>query len=442
MHTKLLQPAVMAALALAVSTGAQAIDDKTMQEISSRVSSIESKLVDWRRDIHQHPELSGKETRTAALVADHLRKLGLEVKTGIAGTGVLGILKGGKPGKVVALRADMDALPVKEAVDLPFASKATGTHMGKPVDVAHACGHDGHTAMLMAAAEVLAGMREQLPGTIKFIFQPAEEGISEEPSDPSAHIGARAMVDAGVLENPKVDAVFGLHLSSGLPVGVIGYRAGPILASADSYSIKVTGKQTHGAIPWGGIDPIVTAAQIVMGLQTIVSRQVDITKEPAVVTVGTIHGGNRENIIPDSVEMSGTVRTFDDGMRDDIVKRMRQTAQSIAQSSGAKADLNLGAVHYSATVNNEALTQKMVPVLTKAANGKITLVPKLSASEDFSEFQKKVPGLFFFVGSTAAGKDPRTAPVNHSPLYQVDEAALPVGARALAALAVDFLTSP
>jgi amidohydrolase len=442
MHTKLMQPVLLAALTFAASTGVHAIDDKTMQEISMRASAVESKLLDWRRDIHQHPELSGKETRTAALVADHLRRLGLEVKTGIAGTGVLGILKGGKPGKVVALRADMDALPVKEAVDLPFASKATGTHMGKPVDVAHACGHDGHTAMLMAAAEVLAGMKEQLPGTIKFIFQPAEEGLSEQPSDPGAHIGAQAMVDAGVLENPRVDAVFGLHLSSALPAGVIGYRAGPIMASVDSYSIKVTGRQTHGAIPWGGIDPIVAAAQIVMGLQTIVSRQLDITKEPAVITVGTIHGGNRENIIPDSVDMTGTVRTFDDGMRDDIFQRMRQTAQSIAQGSGAKADFNTSAIHYSTTVNNEALTQKMVPTLTKAANGKITLVPKVSASEDFSEYQKKVPGLFFFVGSTAPAKDPRTAPVNHSPLYQVDEAALPVGARALSALAVDFLTSP
>lgn len=440
MRLKLLQSAVASALALGVSAGAFAIDDKAMLDISGRVAAIQPQLIGWRRDIHQHPELSGKETRTAALVAAHLKKLGYEVTTGVGGTGVLGVLKGGKPGKVVALRADMDALPVKEMVDLPFASKAKGVHMGKPVDVAHACGHDGHTAILMAVAEVLAGMKDQLPGTVKLIFQPSEEGLSEEQVVPGAHIGAQAMIDAGVMDNPKVDAVFGLHLSSGLPAGVIGYRPGPVMASADTYAIKVTGKQTHGAIPWGGIDPIVSSAQIVLGLQTIISRQTDLTKEPAVVTVGTIHGGNRENIVPDFVEMTGTVRTFDDGMRDDILHRMKLTATSIAQSSGAKVDMTVSPVHYSTTVNNEALTQKMLPTLGKAANGKVVMVPKVSASEDFSEFQKKAPGLFFFVGSTAPGIDPKTAPVNHSPLYQVDESALPVGARALSALVVDYLS--
>ncbi|MFZ6644828.1 amidohydrolase [Undibacterium sp. TJN25] len=441
MRLKLLQSAVVTALALGASAGAYAIDDTAMQNITGRVTAIEPQLISWRRDIHQHPELSGQETRTSALVAAHLKKLGYEVKTGVGGTGVVGILKGGKPGKVVALRADMDALPVKEMVDLPFASKAKGTHMGKQVDVAHACGHDGHTAILMAVAEVLAGMKDQLPGTVKLIFQPAEEGLSAEQAVPGAHIGAAAMIDAGVMDNPKVDAVFGLHLSSGLPAGVIGYRSGPVMASADTYTIKVTGKQTHGAIPWGGIDPIVSSAQIVLGLQTIISRQTDLTKEPAVVTVGTIHGGNRENIVPDSVEMMGTVRTFDDGMRDDILRRMSLTATSIAQSSGARADMAVSPVHYSTTVNNDALTQKMLPTLGKAANGRVVMVPKVSASEDFSEYQKKAPGLFFFVGSTAQGIDPKTAPVNHSPLYQVDESALPVGARALSALAVDYLSS-
>jgi amidohydrolase len=413
--------------------------DAARNEIAEQAKQVEPQLLAWRRDIHAHPELGNNEKRTAQLVAEHLRSLGLEVKTGVGRTGVVAVLKGALPGRTVALRADMDALPVKEIVDLPFASKAKGRHMGKEVDVMHACGHDGHTAILMATAEVLAGMKDQIHGTVKFIFQPAEEGASEAPKHEGEHIGALAMVDAGVLENPKVDAVFGLHLMPGFHVGTIGYRPGPILASGDTFGMTVTGKQTHGGFPWSGIDPIVSAAQIVLGLQTIVSRQLDLSKEPAVVSIGAIQGGNRENIIPDRVELRGTVRAFDNGMRDDIQKRMRNTAESIAQSSGARAELHFEQPGYAATINDERLTARMVPTLAQVTRGKAVLAPKLSASEDFSEYQKKVPGMFFFVGATDPKKDTATAAPNHSPAFIVDEAALAVGARAMTALALDYL---
>lgn len=428
-------------LLLGAVSSAHAVEDAVLKNIETRVGAIESKLIGWRRDIHQHPELSNQEVRTAKLVADHLRSLGLEVKTGVGGTGVVGILKGGKPGKVVALRADMDALPVKELVDLPFASKAKGKHMGKEVDVMHACGHDAHTAILMATAEVLAGMREQIPGTVKFLFQPAEEGPSEALKDEHDHIGALAMVDAGALDNPKVDAVFGLHMIPAFPVGTIGYRSGPILASGDSFAIKVSGKQTHGGFPWNGVDPIVSTAQIVMGLQTIVSRQLNLTKEPAVISIGSIHGGNRENIIPESVDLLGTVRTFDDGMRDDTLARMRATAESIAQASGAKAEVTFMKPGYSTTVNNADLSTRMLPTMQQVTGGKAVITPKLTASEDFSEFSKKVPGVFFFLGSSTPGKEKTAAP-NHSPKFEIDEASLAVGAKAMTAMALDYLGQP
>ncbi|MFL6716782.1 MAG: amidohydrolase [Burkholderiaceae bacterium] len=443
MRSKPLFLALGLGLALAgAATSAQAIDDQFLTTIGSRVSAVESKMVGWRRDIHQHPELSNQEHRTAALVAAHLRGLGMEVRTGVGGTGVVGLLKGNQPGRVVALRADMDALPVKELVDLPFASTARGKHMGKEVDVMHACGHDGHTAILMATAEVLAGMKDQIRGSVKFIFQPAEEGPSEVGHGKDQHIGALAMVNAGVLENPKVDAVFGLHLIPGFAAGTIAYRPGAILASGDTFSMKVTGKQTHGGFPWNGVDPIVSTAQIVMGLQTIVSRQLNLSKEAAVISVGSIHGGNRENIIPESVELLGTVRTFDDDMRDDTLKRMKTTAESIAQASGAKAEINFQKPGYSATVNDESLTARMLPTLKQVTGGKTVLAPKLSASEDFSEFQKKVPGMFFFLGSTSPKQDPKTAAPNHSPKFEIDEVALAVGARAMTALALDYLAQP
>ncbi len=432
----------LAAALLAAWAPAHAIDATRLADVEARVAAVEPRLIDWRRDIHAHPELSNQETRTAALVAAHLRRLGLEVTTGVGGTGVVGLLKGARPGKVVALRADMDALPVKELVDVPFASKAKGRHMGQEVDVMHACGHDAHTAILMATAEVLAGMKDQLPGSVKFIFQPAEEGPSEAGHGEHTAIGARAMIDAGVLDKPKVDAIFGLHMIPFLPVGAIGYRSGAILASGDSFSIKVNGRQTHGGFPWNGIDPVVSASQIVLGLQTIVSRQLNIAREPAVISIGSIHGGNRDNIVPDRVEMLGTLRAFDDAMRDEARRRMRTTAEAIAAASGATAELTFLQPSYSTTVNDAALTDRMLPTMQQVTGGKAVLAPKLGAYEDFSEYQKQVPGVFFFLGSTDPKRDLKTAPPNHSPRFEIDEASLAVGVRAMSALALDYLATP
>ncbi len=438
------------ALALALSSAlfgltstAQAVEPAVLADIEARVAAVEPRMIAWRRDIHQHPELSNQEQRTARLVAEHLRRLGMEVTTGVGGTGVVGLLKGSKPGKVVALRADMDALPIKELTGLPCASKARGLHMGQEVDIMHACGHDGHTAILMATAEVLAGMREQISGSVKFIFQPAEEGHSEHPKDEDAPIGARAMIAAGVLENPRVDAIFGLHLIPAFPTGTVAYRPGPILASGDAFALKVSGKQTHGGFPWNGIDPIVSSAQIILGLQTIVSRQLNLAREPAVISIGSIQGGNRENIIPEHVELLGTVRTFDEGMREETLKRMQVTAESIAAASGARAELRVLKPGYATTINDVPLTERMAPTLQQVTAGKAITAPKLSASEDFSAYQQQVPGLFFFLGSTDPKRqDPKTAAPNHSPYFDIDEAALAVGARSMAALALDFLAQP
>lgn len=428
-------PSAPAAPAATSSPQAQALH----AQIDERAKAIEQKLIAWRRDIHQHPELGNLETRTAALVADHLRKLGMEVKTGVAVTGVVGLLKGGKSGPVVALRADMDALPVKEQVDLPFASKAKGMYLGKEVDVMHACGHDTHTAMLMATAEVLAGMKDQLPGSVKFIFQPAEESPANFEPDGEKIWGARQMVKEGVMANPKVDAVFGLHVSSSYPAGWIAWRPGPAMSSADQFWIDVTGKQTHGARPWSGIDPIVASAQIITGIQSIISRQSNIALEPAVVTVGAINGGNRMNIIPDKVSMLGTIRTYDEGMKKDIHKRLATTAEHIAESSGAKAKVKVVEL-YNAVVNPPDLVAKMAPTLERVAGpGNFGLQPKSSASEDFSFYQQEAPGMFFYLGVTPKDKDPNTAPNNHSPLFYADESALIYGVRALSNMAVDYM---
>ncbi|RWA57420.1 N-acyl-L-amino acid amidohydrolase [Cupriavidus sp. UYMSc13B] len=413
--------------------------DALHAQIETRAKAVEQQLIAWRRDIHQHPELGNYETRTAKLVADHLRKLGMEVKTGVAKTGVVGVLKGGKPGPVVALRADMDALPVKERVDVPFASKAKGQYLGKEVDVMHACGHDTHVAILMATAEVLAGMKDQLPGTVKFIFQPAEESPADFEPNGSNTWGAKQMVSEGVLDNPKVDAIFGLHVSSGIESGKLGWRSGASMAAADQFWIDVKGRQTHGARPWGGIDPIVVASQIVMGLQTIQSRQVNAMLEPSVITVGTIHGGNRMNIVPEKVEMMGTVRTYDEGMKKDIHARMKRTTEAIATSAGAEASFRVVEL-YNATVNQPALTEKMAPTLQRVAGeGNWMITPKATASEDFSFYQEKVPGLFFNLGVTPKGQDVTKAPSNHSPEFYVDEPALINGVRALSSLTVDYM---
>jgi len=401
-------------------------------DIDRLTTQVQPKVVSWRRDIHQHPELSYQETRTAKLVADHLRALGMEVRTGVGGNGVVGTLKGGRPGPVVALRADMDGLPVTEQVDLPFKSTVRTTYNGQDVGVMHACGHDNHVAILMGAAEVLVGMKDRLPGTVKFVFQPAEEAAPMG--------GAAPMIKDGVLENPKVDAIFGLHVMPG-PIGTIAYRAGPLLAAADNFRIVVRGKQTHGASPWGGVDPIVVGAQIVLGLQTIVSRQVDITTAPAIVTVGAFNGGVRENIIPDSVVMIGTIRSLDEPMHQELLKRVKRTAESIAQSAGATADVTI-TLGYPITINDAPLTAKMLPTLRRVAGAdKVMEIPPVTGGEDFSRFQEKVPGLFVFLGVTSPDKDWRTVAKNHSPLFEADEAALPVGVRTMAGLAVDYLVA-
>lgn len=405
--------------------------------IDAAAAAIEPTMLMWRRDLHQHPELGNREFRTAAIVAKHLEELGLEVRTKVAHTGVVGLLKGALPGPVVALRADMDGLPVEERVDLPFASKARTQWNGEEVGVMHACGHDAHVAILMAVASVLAGLRDRLKGSVKFIFQPAEELPPEGEEG-----GAKMMIEEGALLNPAPDAIFGLHVTSRLPTGVIGYRSGPTMASADRFRISVTGRQTHGAMPWLGVDPIVTAAQVILGLQTIVSRQVDISQEPAVVTVGAIKGGNRENIIPDSVEMIGTIRTFDEGMRDDIHARVKETAESIAKAGRAGCEVCIRK-DYPVTVNDAQLTEAMLPTLERVAGAqRVVMTPKITGSEDFSFFQHVVPGLFFFVGVTPAGQDPRSAAPNHSPLFRIDEAGLTLGVRALAQAACDFLEAP
>ncbi|MCR5884247.1 amidohydrolase [Rhizobacter sp. J219] len=420
-------------LAGSAAAPAQALDSAVL---APRVAALQAQMVAWRRDIHQHPELSGQEARTARLVAEHLRNLGLTVKTGIAGHGVVGILKGGRPGKVVALRADMDALPVLEATGLPFASRVKARLRGQDTPVMHACGHDGHTAILMGVAEALAGIRQQIPGTVKFIFQPAEEGL---PEDDHSAWGARAMVAQGVLDNPKVDAVFGLHLSPNLAAGTLGVRSGPMMAGADTLRIDVTGEQTHGAAPWTGTDPIVVAAQIITGLQTVVSRQLNINHEPVVLTIAAIHGGNRENIIPDKVEMLGTLRTFDEEMRTEAKQRITTTAEKIAEASGAKARVTFGPASYSVTVNHAALTDTMTPTLQRASGGKVVPIPKISASEDFSEYQKVVPGLFYILGAPPKGKTPMDAATNHSPNFDFDEDAMQLGALTLGLLALDYL---
>ena len=420
--------AVAAALSLATPADAPAAD------LDARLEAVAPKLIAWRRDIHQHPELSNRESRTAKLVADHLRALGMEVKTGVAHTGVIALLKGGRPGPVVALRADMDALPVTEEVDVPFRSQARATYNGQDVGVMHACGHDAHVAILLATAEVLAGMRDRLPGTVKFIFQPAEEG---PPAGEAG--GAPLMIEEGALDNPRPDAIFGLHVISGIPAGMITYRAGALMASADWVYITVRGRQTHGAWPWMGIDPVATAAQIVVGLQTIVSRQIDVSKEPAVVTIATIHGGTRKNIIPDTVELTGTVRTFDEAMREDIHNRIKHVAEHIAQSAHATAEVKIEKAA-AVTVNDPALTERMLPTLKRAAgDAGIRQHHRVMVAEDFSYFQQRVPGLFFFLGVTPRDQDMSSAAPNHSPRFFVDESALPTGVRAMTAVTLDFL---
>ncbi len=425
---------LVAALPAAVHAQQPAAADA---RFASAIDGVMPKVVAWRRDIHQHPELSNREVRTGGLVAEHLKALGLEVRTGVAHTGVVGVLRGARPGPTVALRADMDALPVTEENDLPFRSTVRTTFNGQEVGVMHACGHDTHVAMLMGAAEVLAGMKDELAGTIVFVFQPAEEG-----APPGEEGGAGMMVREGVLDDPKVDAIFGLHVFSTMPVGQVGYRPAGIMASSDNLRIVVRGRQTHGALPWEGVDPIVLSAQVITGLQTITARQTDVTLAPAIVTVGRITGGTRFNIIPDSVVMEGTIRTFDPDMQQDIHRRVKRTAERIAESAGGAAEVTI-AMNNPVTFNDPDLTDRMVPSLRRAAGAEnVVLAQPTTTAEDFSHYQKRIPGMFVFLGVAPRDAEPGTIAANHSPRFMVDEAALPVGVRTLVGLAVDYLEGP
>jgi len=425
---------VTALVLLAVSAPTAAVSP---ERVESAAAAVEDRVIAWRRDIHEHPELSIRETRTAGLVAEHLRSLGIDVTTGVAHTGVVGVLEGGRPGPVVALRADMDALPVNERTGLPYASKVRSTYNDQEVGVMHACGHDAHVAILMGAAEVLAGMRDELPGTVKFIFQPAEEG-----PPPGEDGGASMMVRQGVLQNPDVDAIFGLHISQGDRVGQMSYRPGGAMASAQRFEIHVQGSQTHGAQPWAGVDPIVVGAHIVTALQTIVSRQVELTSGPAVVTVGTFHAGVRNNIVPDEAEMAGTIRTFDPDMRKAIHEKIETVATSVAAAMGAEATVHIDGIPpgLPVTHNDEALTAAMLPTLRGVyGDENVRLGNPITGAEDFSFYQQEVPGLFFFIGGRPADVPLEDAIPNHSPLFYVDEGALQLGVEALTRLAVDYL---
>jgi len=396
-------------------------------------SKIEPKVIQWRHDIHQNPELSNREFRTAEKVAKHLRSLGIEVQTGVAHTGVVGLLKGKKPGKVVALRADMDALPVEERNDLPYRSQVIGEFMGNKVPVMHACGHDTHVAILMGVAEILA-KNNDFAGTVKFIFQPSEEG-----PPPGEAGGAKMMVEQGVLENPKVDAIFGLHINSGTHVGQINYKPGGTMAASQRFVINIMGKQAHGSTPWQSKDPIVIAAQIIDGLQTLVSRDSELTKEAAVVSVGSIHGGLRFNIIPEDVEMIGTIRTLDPEMKEVIRERMNVLVPKIAEAYGAKAtvDIQDGTA---ITFNDLELTKQMLPSLEKVAGKEnINLINAITGAEDFSYYQQEVPGLFFFLGGTPLDMKEEDAPSHHTPDFIVDDSGLLLGVKALTQLTLDYL---
>ena len=405
--------------------------------ISQHADRLNDQVIAWRRDLHANPELGNREFRTGKLVAEHLRKLGFDdVKDSVAYTGVVGVLKGDKPGPCVALRADMDGLPVIEETDVPFKSLVRTMWNGAEAGVMHACGHDTHVAILMGVAEMLSQMRSEIHGSVKFIFQPAEEmpPIGEEG-------GAKLMIEQGCMQNPKVDAIFGLHITSKMHTNTIGYRVGPLMASADQFRIFIRGNQTHGAQPWSGVDPIVVGAQVVLGLQTIVSRKMNLTEEPSVVTVGSFQAGNRSNIIPDEAKMEGTIRSFDEKHREEIHQFVEKITTLIAESGGAKAHVHI-AKGYPVTVNDEALTHWAVPVLKRiATEASVGVCPKTCGAEDFAYYQQEVPGVFFFIGCTPKDQDCKYAPSNHSPRFYVDESGLKVGVKSLAALALDWLSA-
>ncbi len=413
---------------------AQKTTNDQTAKINAAADKIENKCITWRRDLHEHPELGNNEFRTAKIIADHLRSLGIEVKEHVGKTGVVGILKGAKTGPCIALRADMDALPVIERVDLSFASKVKSTYNGQEVGVMHACGHDTHVAMLMSVAEILSGMKNDLKGTVKFIFQPAEEGPPEGEEG-----GAPLMIKEGVLENPKVDVMFGLHINSKTEAGKIKYRSGGFMAASDWFTIKVKGKQTHGSQPWAGIDPVVVSAQIINGLQTIISRQTELTKNAAVISVSVIDGGVRANIIPEEVKMTGTIRTLDTGMQRIIHEKIKLTASKIAEASGATAETVIDNKTL-VTYNNPELTKKMVASFIKAAGSENVIESEaVTGAEDFSFFAEKVPSIFFFIGGMTKGADPAAAFPHHTPDFRIDESGMKTGIKAFCNMVFDYM---
>ena len=430
--------ALLAVLTIRAPVPAQAQSAAQDPALEARIEAVESKVIAWRRDIHQHPELGNREFRTSALVADHLAELGIEVQTDVAHTGVVGILEGGRSGPVVLLRADMDALPVAERVDLPFSSTITAEYNGEQVGVMHACGHDAHTAILMGVAEVLAGMRDELPGTVKFVFQPAEEGAPDGEEG-----GAELMVREGVLSSPDVDVAFALHLDSKLEAGDIAFRPGGMYASSDDFRIAVRGQQTHGAFPWDGVDPIVAAAHIVTSLQTIVSREINLTETAAVVSIGKIRGGVRSNIIPEEVELLGTIRALDPDVRAAVGERVREIASTIAAAHRATAEVQIPYTHgYPATINDPELTARMVPVLENAVGADhVHLRPPLMAGEDFAFIAERVPGLYIRLGGRSPDISEADAPAHHTPDFYIDEAGFVNGVRAMTAMTVSYLRS-
>ena len=406
-----------------ITSSAFAIDTST--EIDAAAAKVLPQVIEWRRYIHQHPELSNREVNTSKFVADHLKQWNIEVRTGIAKTGVVGILKGGQPGPVIGLRADMDALPVTERTDVPFKSTVTADYNGQTVGVMHACGHDSHVAMLLGTAEVLSGMRDRIKGTVVFIFQPAEEGA---PAGEEG--GAALMVKEGVMDNPKIDAVFGIHIDSRTEIGKIKYKPGAFMASSDWFSIKIKGKQSHGAYPWLGIDPIAVASQIYTGLQMIVSRESELTKAPVVITVGKINGGVRENIIPEELTMAGTIRTLDSAMQKDVHEKIRLTATKIAESMGATAEVIIDTKTL-VTYNAPDLVKKTLPSLVEAAGkDNVTETEWVTGAEDFSYYGTRAPAFFFQLGGMPKGKDPKTAAAHHTPDFYIDDSKLDVGVKA------------
>lgn len=421
-----------------VSVGAIAQSSAKLQaKLDQKAKELESKVIEWRRHFHQYPELSNREFKTGKMIADHLKSLGLEVRYPVAKTGAVGILRTGKPGPTIALRADIDALPVVERNSLLFASKEKSTYLGQDVGVMHACGHDTHIAILMGVAQILSEMKSELNGNIVFLFQPAEEGAPEGEEG-----GAALMIKEGVLDDPKVDVAFGLHISSQTPVGTVTFRPEGLLAAADMLKIKVKGVQAHGSAPWSGIDPVVVSAQIINGLQTIVSRQLDLTEAGATLTVATIHGGVRNNIIPEEVEMTGTIRTLDNRMQEEMHARIKRTAEKIAESMGATAEVEI-IRGYPVTYNSPELTAWAQPVMERVADKeKAVVIKAVTGAEDFSFFSQKVPGFFFFVGGMPLDADPTKVPSHHTPDFFIDESGMITGLRAMLNLTVDYMKSP